>query len=1409
MNFWIPAFAGMTSVVERLSSVIPAEAGIQRSLHKIWIRRAFSKLNYFQMNNDFQIINDRLKKVERLLPRAMLKDRHIAARELQQIRSRIGRFSTPVPDEKKWMDRLAAIEKKLRVSGDRKRARIASRPKITCDENLPIVVRRQDIVEAIKNHSVIIVSGETGSGKTTQLPKFCIEAGRGVDGLIGCTQPRRIAAMTVAQRIADELNEPLGRSVGYKIRFADRTSRENAWIKLMTDGILLAEAQTDRYLNAYDTLIIDEAHERSLNIDFILGILRNLLARRKDLKLIITSATIDTEKFSKAFDNAPIIEVSGRMYPVEVRYRPAGAPDKAGEGSDDDADADDQSLADRAVAAVDGIAGPGLAGDILVFMPTENDIRETCETLEGRKYRHTTVLSLYARLSAADQMRVFAPVPGRKIVVATNIAETSITVPGIRYVVDTGLARISSYHSRTRTMSLPVVPVSKSSADQRKGRCGRVQNGICIRLYSEEDYLGRSLFTPPEILRADLAEVILRMIALNLGDMTDFPFVDPPPSRQIRDGVDLLTELGAIVPNPHSGKPDAEKLGSVKPAAGAHVLTDHGRLMVRIPLEPRLSKMLISAWERGCIREVMVIVAALTIPDPREKPKEFFAKAEAAHQKFNDPASDFITLYNIWRACFGETGEAKAFVRSRDLKKFCAAHFMSFKRMREWRDVHEQIVDILEESGFDLAAAPEVKASKKPDELFSDRYIAIHQSVLSGFLSNIAVKKEKNLYQATRQRQAMIFPGSGLFNKGGQWIVAAEMVETSRLFARRVASIRGDWLEPLGGILCKYTYSNARWEKKREAVVADEQVSLYGLVIVSNRVVNFGPKNPEAASAIFTQSALVQGDVKTVLPFMTHNWSLIEEVKDIENRVRRRDLLVSEAALAQFYQEKLSGGPPVYDMPTLKKWLREKGSDEFLKMRLADIMATDPDADQLSRFPDQIPVGEALCDLEYQFEPGRDHDGVTVKIPLSAASAAPLESTDWVVPGLLAEKITELIRALPKSLRKQLVPVAETVAVILTEMPRNKGSLANSLSRFLYDRFKVDIPASLWNEDALPDHLKMRITLTDASGKEIRTSRDKGVLLQSLSRTPALEGFDAQRKHWEKTGLTGWNFEDLPEVVEITNKNGHTASAYPGLAAAADATVNLCLFASRQAADESHRQEVRALYARYFAKDIQFLKKNLTLTAGDAALARYFGGQKQVEQKLLDRVLSDLFGRDFRTRTEFSDYAAQQVNQLLPAGQALLSEVLPVMTAYHAARTLFYTLETTRPDPVILAFVEELRNALTGLAPENFITLYERERMPHLVRYINALIRRTERGRADLDKDRKKAAELKPFAESLKDMIEGLTPAASAEKRSAVEAYYWMIEEFKVSLFAQELKTAYPVSVKKLNEEIHRISRMV
>ena len=814
--------------------------------------------------------------------------------------------------------------KKPNISIKKRKWRKQNLPRFSYNPSLPITDRKGDIIDAISKNQVVIISGETGSGKTTQIPKFCLAAGRGIAGKIGCTQPRRIAATTVAHRIAEELGEKIGRSVGYKIRFKDKT-RHDSYVKIMTDGILLAETLSDPYLNEYDTIIVDEAHERSLNIDFVLGILKKLIKKRKDLKLIITSATIDTEKFSKAFDDAPVIEVSGRMYSVDIRYLPA-CPDSEKQGQDAK---NDLSHVEMAADAVNTINREGQYGDILVFMPTEQDIRETCELLEGRNYKNAFIYPLFARLPASEQSKIFSRPPGRKIIIATNVAETSITIPGIRYVVDTGLARISHYTPRSRTTALPVVPISRSSADQRKGRCGRVENGICIRLYSEEDFLSRHLFTMPEILRSNLAQVILRMIALNLGDISDFPFIDRPAKKSVKDGFDLLLELGAITEEPGRSRPKG---------ASRFILTKKGRLMSKIPIDPRLSRMLIEAQEEGCLKEVTVIASVLSIQEPRERPAEKASEADEVHSKFADPASDFITLLNIWDTYHDTWRRVKSI---NQMKKYCRAHYLSFKRMREWRDIHSQISAILEENvlkGKDKKAVLKItknKNGKGRPEVFTPFYSAVHKSILSGFLSNIAVKKEKYFFTAAKGKEVMIFPGSGLFNKSKTWIVAAEMVETSRLFARTVANIESSWLEALGIDLCKYTYLSPHWERNRGEVVASEQVSLFGLIIEPGRPVSYGKINRDEASDIFIRSALVEGDMRRPLDFMKHNKRLIDEIKDMENRLRRRDLLVGDQEIFEFYTERLSG---IYDIRTLRKRLKKKGSDKFLLISREDLL---------------------------------------------------------------------------------------------------------------------------------------------------------------------------------------------------------------------------------------------------------------------------------------------------------------------------------------------------------------------------------------------------------------------------------------------------------------------------------------
>jgi len=766
-------------------------------------------------------------KIKSLVPKAMGRDQYIIYRNLKSITKKAVTPGKPPENNTKELQQLL---QKTQTSVDKKQERYQRRPAcLSFDPNLPITTKKNEIIEAIKKNSVVIISGETGSGKTTQIPKFCLEAGLGIRGMIGCTQPRRIAAINVAKRIAFELNEPLGQSVGYKIRFDDKTPG-NAYIKLMTDGILLAETQQDRFLNQYDTIIVDEAHERSLNIDFTLGILRKLVKQRKDLKLIITSATIDTKKFSAAFDKAPIIEVSGRMYPVETVYMPILSEDEGKSGNED------QGYVEAAAEAAGMLLTRSRTGDILIFMPTEQDIGETLELIRGKNHPGVMALPLFARLSANEQSKIFSRGAGRKIIVSTNVAETSLTIPGIKYVVDTGLARIPSYSPRTRTTALPVLPVSQSSANQRLGRCGRVENGVCIRLYDEEDFKSRPFFTSPEILRSNLAEVILRMIFLNLGDVSLFPFIDPPAPKSIKDGFDTLMELGAIQ------KKTKKQVPNQKSDKKQYHLTQTGRIMAKVPVDPKLSRILIEAQIMGCLKEAIIIVTALAIADVRQRPADKIQAADQKHGLFKDPSSDFITLLNIWNA-YKKAGKS---LKSRSkLRNWCADHFLSFKRLHEWQDIHHQISRMLKDHGITEdnplgVTVGTCKLKSKEFNLGGPLYIALHKSLLSGYLGGIAHKKEKNIFMAAKGQQAMIFPGSGLFGKAGAWIVAAEFVKTSQLFARGVANIDPAWLEEAGKDLCTHTYSEPHWEKKRGEVVASQQVSLFGLIIVNGRKVAYG-----------------------------------------------------------------------------------------------------------------------------------------------------------------------------------------------------------------------------------------------------------------------------------------------------------------------------------------------------------------------------------------------------------------------------------------------------------------------------------------------------------------------------------------------------------------------------------------
>lgn len=1329
---------------------------------------------------------DHRKQIGRL--RRRLKEvMHVDAVALRRELDRLVRSRKKMSDAA-FEGRLNDLAARTRRAVDKRCRRLAGVPRFSDLPHLPITGAKEAIVDSIRNHPVTIVSGETGSGKTTQIPKFCLAAGRGIDGKIACTQPRRIAATTVAARIAEELGEELGRSVGYKIRFQDNTSPE-AYIKVVTDGILLAETQGDAWLNEYDTIIVDEAHERSLNIDFVLGILKQLVHKRSNLKLIVTSATIDTEKFSKALDDAPVIEVSGRMYPVKTRYFYA---------DDEDREKEEGTPVEAAVAAVDQLVARRTRGDILIFMPTEQDIRETCDLLAGRNFPRTEILPLFARLSAGEQHRVFAGTAARKIVVATNVAETSITIPGIKYVVDTGLARISRYVPRSRTTALPVVPVSRSSADQRKGRCGRVQNGVCIRLFSEKDYLNRPLFTQPEILRSNLAEVILRMIALKLGDIDRFPFIDRPAEKSVRDGFNLLLELGAIV------RREKVRGGS------AYRLTDNGRTMARLPIDPRLSRMLIEAGKEDCLGPIVIIAAALSIQDVRERPMEKEALADQAHRPFVDSQSDFITILNIWRALHHGPERPRS---TGALKKYCRKHYLSFRRVREWRDIHRQIADALKEQGFGESRSKGdpliglMAGNPERNEAFHPLYAAIHRCILSGFLSNIVMQKEKVFYRAAGDREVMLFPGSGLFKNPGGWIVAAEMVETSRLFARQAALIDVAWLEPLGADLCRKSWSDPHWEKNRGQVVAKEQVTLFGLPIVVDRRVTFGNIDPDRAVDIFIRSALVEGDVKKPPAFLQHNLALVEAVRGMEDRIRRRDILVDDEVLVDFYKQRLAG---ITDLRSLNHLIRKKGGDRFLRLDRKMLVRYRPDDAELDRFPRKLDLGHRVLNCDYVFDPGHAADGVTLTVPVEATGEVPRQQLDWVVPGLLEEKITALIKGLPKAHRVRLVPVAETVQLILDEMPKGEESLPTALSRFLFRRLKVDIPASTWPVDALPDHLKLRVAITDARGRVVASGRDEALLDRETSDSTLPGGMKALKQKWERENIAEWDFGELPEVLHDDRRKDARWRLYPRLAIEDDG-IALRLFTDAKEARQSHREGIAALLARYFAEDLKFLKKNLKLPAVLKRQTVYFGGPAVIEKQLFTCVSRELFATSIFTGAAFEarleELAQGRIHQ---CGQELRQAVIAVVEAHHEAQCRILEVEKKRISASVVGqFLQARKGELSSLVPENFVLLYDRQRLSHLVRYLDAASIRVQRGIVDLEKDRSRQATVEPFAEALNRMLAAMDAGTSPEKRAQVEEFFWMIEEFKVSVFAQEVGTDGPISAKRLKKQIGEIERMI
>ena len=990
-----------------------------------------------------------------------------------------------------------------------------------------------------------------------------------------------------------------------------------------------------------------------------------------------------------------------------------------------------------------------------------------------------TILPMFSRLTWTEQQRVFQPSAQQKIVVATNVAETSITIPNIRYVVDTGLARIAQYNPRTRTASLPIQNISRGSADQRQGRCGRVRNGVCIRLYEKNDYLTRPAFTPPEIIRANLTGVVLRMLYLAIGDVYTFPFLDPPAKKQLTDATEILKELGAIQIEEKS------------------VLTDVGRLMARLPLDPRIARMIIEAMKRGCLEEILIITAALSIVDPRERPQEKAAQADQMHAPFRDPASDFVTLLRIWEV-YHETGE-KDKSQGR-LRKFCREHFLSYRRMREWQDLHHQLRVIVTEEMKQRGA--------KELNLSEDKYATIHKAILSGLLSGIAMKKEKNLYTAPKGKEAMIFPGSGLFKRGsgGQWIVAAEWVETSRLYARTVATIEPEWIEEVAGPLCRVTYSEPHWSKERGEVQAFAQVSLFGLLIIPRKTVSYGRIDPTAANDIFIREGLMQRSMKRDYQFLRHNEEVIEKVRIMENKLRRQGVFLDEEAVFSFYRQRL---PNIHDERTFQKYIRQQGGEDFLRMKEEDILLQSPDNEALNAWPDETVVHGVRIPLTYRFTPGTPEDGVTAELPASIITALSPHSFEMAVPGLLPEQVNSLVRGLPKLYRKQLPPLKTVAETLIMHLTRNDQNLPIALGKILKEQFGVTVPPAEWPITALPDQLKMRFVVTNETGQPLASSRDINSLhIQFLGQIQS-ENFQRARKTWERENITSWDFDDLPESIPLGNPDQPAGVAFPALEHAAG-SINLRLFPSLPDAEAAHRSGVAALYEKHFESELKYLRKILVPTGSLKIWAEMFGGTRALARMLYNKVIHDLFFVYIRSKKHFTEHSLNMCSKIISKGQEAISLCLPVMEAnFQAIQTLNRLEKQNRSHGQAVSYLRQLRQELAILLPHDFLEAYPNERITQLSRYICALKIRADRGLFHFEKALDRSREIQAYATTWQALRNDSSALTSDGKKASIDELFWMIEEYKVSLFAQELKTPYPVSGKRLEIKIAEIQSLI
>lgn len=1230
--------------------------------------------------------------------------------------------------KKKERERLArSIDKSIGLVEKRK----GCVPEVTLPKALPVAQQADDILQLVRDHQVVVVAGETGSGKTTQLPKLCLMAGRGVYGRIGHTQPRRVAARTIAHRLAEELDVNVGREVGYQVRFKDE-SGPLTLIKVMTDGVLLAETQSDRFLERYDTIIIDEAHERSLNIDFLLGYIKRILPKRPDLKVIITSATIDVERFSRHFNNAPVIEVSGRTYPVDVHYRPL-------EENDDDED----SLTRGILDVLDEIESLP-KGDVLIFLPGEREIRETAREIKHRGPKGFEILPLYSRLGVAEQNRVFAAHSQRRIVLATNVAETSLTVPGIRYVIDPGLARVSRYSVRSKVQQLPIEAVSQASANQRMGRCGRISDGVCFRLYSEEDFAERPAFTEPEILRTNLAAVILQMLQLKLGDMTKFPFVERPNPKQINDGFALLYELGAVSRN--------------------RQITKLGKKLTRFPIDLKFARMILAADQAGSLNELLILAAGMTIQDPRERPFDHQQASDNCHKQYWDEKSDFIALINLW-ASYEEQRQA---LSQGQLRKYCRQNFLSFIRMREWREIHRQLVLISRELGL--------KFNRNPAE-----YNAVHRALMTGLLGQIAEKTGEHEYTGARNRKQYIFPGSSQFSRKPRWILSSELVETSRLFARNVAEIDRSWIEPIAGHLVQRSYHDPEFSQDRGQVVAREEVRLYGLVIVSNRLVDFGTVDTSSAREIFIEKGLVEGLLKTRLKFFQHNRRLIRDIQKLESKARKRDILIENRVLYEFYDQMLPQDvTSEFDLTAFVA--ASSKNDRKLKLTREELMRREADL-SLHHFPDRLEVGTARLPLRYKFEPGSGDDGVTVDVPVVLLNQVPRAQLDWVVPGLLREKCLALVKSLPKSIRKNFVPAPDYVDRVLEDFEFSGKPLVEALADKLFRLSGTRVSPDDFQPDGLDRHLALNIRVVNAKGKVLARGRNLDDLVDELGESVATELQQRDAHTLEQAGLTDWTFGDLPASVQL-ERSGIAINYFPALVDEGD-SVAIQLIESAWRANKLSQQGLLKLYLLRLQDQYKYLSANIP---GFDGFAIYFATRGPASE-LKHNIVSAVF--HYELLEDKPPVRDQQTFEARLEWRKGLFDCLQQVarltgTALKQANEIELALGQ-RPAQL----QADVRRQLNGLFPRDFPAGIPFAGLRQYPRYLKGIQHRLERYQGHRDEEA--MAELTPLLDRW--------DALEEEDKGRLQKFRWMLEEFRVSLFAQSIGTTMRVSGKRLEKE--------